>query len=193
MIPSIERAVLSAAEATLGHLIMITRMNGSKLISEGVLYETFHSTLRTHTKMWVNHEHKVHLASEKIRKSAAGDKKRVDFAIKHDNNITLVEVKIASRTKLAPQEVVTDDMQKLATSTPMPSSGETFANVAYLVVFNLSIGINEQDPKSGIIEWANRPPHENDVDVIGTYQYDSVKLKRSAVVFRIRRRNVSSK
>jgi hypothetical protein len=181
---SIDNAVLLAAEATLAHLVMMTKMAGAKLISEGALYETFNIALRTHTKSWVNHEHKVVIdQSVSAQKTRAGDKPRVDFAVEMNGKVALVELKIASRTKLRQTVNVSRDMVKLVQSEPLLTSSKPFMRHAYLVVFNVST-CDTSKSHVGKIMW-NDPPPESDISVIGVFNYASGRFKRTAVVYRI--------
>lgn len=178
----IERAVLHAAEAALAHLVMTSKMANAKLISEGTLYETIDHTLRGHNATWVNHEHKVQLGDPTAIKDS-GDYKRVDFGMRHGETVTLIELVIASRTKLKTTVDVATDIEKLVRSTPLYKS-EVFASVAYLIVLN--IATEDAHPKTGNIQWYDYP-EATDVNCIATYKYASPKFVRTAAVFRVKR------
>jgi hypothetical protein len=182
---SIESAVLHAAEAALAHLVMTSKMADSKLISEGVLYETIHHTLRSRTSEWVNHEHKVKLRSAVSSQKRYGDDKRADFGVKHNGEVTLVEVKIASRTMLKKKVDVTRDIEKLVDSLPYHKGGTAIASTSYLVVLNIATYDTHGD-KCGVIQWHGKPS-EASVKCIGRFVYRSKGFVRTAAVFKINR------
>jgi hypothetical protein len=185
MAKSIQSAVLHAAEAALAQMVMTTKMADSKLISEGVMYETIHHTLRSRTGEWVNHEHKVKLNRTVGSPKGPGDDKRADFGVKLNDEVTLVEVKVALRATLKKTVDVTRDMQKLVDSVPYHSRGTIIAKSSYLIVFNIATYDTHGDD-CGVIQWLGKP-RESAVKCIGRFVYTSKRFVRTAAVFKITR------
>ena len=186
MVTSIDKTVLRAAEAALAHLVMTSKMVDSKMVSEGTLYETIGLTLKTHGCEWVNHEHKVDIEhTPSTRNDQRGDKKRVDYGVKHGKKVTLIEVKIASRTTLMKKLDVSTDMEKLVDSKPINAKAKEFADTAYLIVYNLQTFDTHGDD-CGHIEWEGAPLASS-VHCIGRFIYRSKRFVRTAVVYRVDR------
>lgn len=191
---SIEKAVIMAAEAAMAHMVVMNRMSGAKVLSEGALYETINGTIKAHTSCWVNHEHRVSLNGRSAQSvPAPGDVARVDFGIGRGKEkskksiVTLLEIKLAARAELRPSVNVDKDMQKLYASLPYQNQ-ERISEHAYLIVLNLHNSASRRG-KIGSICW-NEPPAEALVDCIETLSY-SVKdsgLVYTASVFRVNRK-----
>lgn len=195
---SIERAIIHAAEAALSHLVSVTKSQGTKVVSEGLLYETIARVLQATNASWVNHEHAVNLSATDAKTTQStnrGDHKRVDFAVARRvsssnsqskrTELTFVDVKVANRTKIKPLLDVTADINKLALGTPKRSSSVLISPRAYLIVRNIQT--EETHPgKPGFIMW-NGDTGERSVRCIATFKYQSPRFLRTAAVFSIDR------
>jgi hypothetical protein len=184
MSTSIQRSVMKATEAALAHLVKISKMVDSKLVAEGVLYETIAQTLLGGTAEWVNHEHKVDVKKGKgIR--LAGDNKRVDFALRDGGETHLIEIVVASRTTLKASVDVSNDMEKLFQGKPINSLVSGFGSASYLIVFNIRTELSHPN-EPGSIRW-NEPPSEDRVTFITSFMYKSKGFVRTAAIFRVLR------
>jgi hypothetical protein len=183
MSKTIESAVLHAAEAALAHMVKTTKMDGSKIISEGVLYETVNHTLQARGDGWVSHEYPVKLRRAGASPGKAGDHKRVDFAALVDEKVVLIEVKIASRKSLKRTVNVTGDMEKLCSALPLNANAKPISKKSFLIVFNMATK-DTHGEKGGWIVWDGKPD-ESAVKLIGRYLYKSHGFVRTAAVFKI--------
>lgn len=183
MSKSIESAVLHAAEAALAHMVRTTKMDGSKIISEAVLYETISQTLRARSYGWVSHEYGVKLESASAPRSNVGDHKRVDFAVQVDEEVVLIEIKIASRKSLKRTVNVSGDMEKLCSAVPLKANAKPISKKSFLVVFNMATN-DTHGEKGGWIVWDGKPS-ESAVKLKGRYIYKSRGFVRTAAVFQI--------
>ena len=182
MANSIEKAILHAAEAAMAHMVMISKSVNSKLISEGTLYETIAHTIRGRGVGWVNHEHIVSFPGKVKRQ---GDHKRVDFGIKYKGKVTLLEVTVASRTKILKEVKVDTDIEKLALSQPLIKGKETFARNAYLIVLNMHTHDVSMEVDGEILWYTT--VEERRVKFLKSFIYRSENFVRTASVFRIQR------
>lgn len=180
---SIESAVLHSAEAALAHMVKTTKMDGSKIISEGVLYETIGQTLRARSYGWVSHEYGVKLKGASTSRNKVGDHKRVDFAVQVDEEVVLIEIKIASRKSLKRTVNVSRDMEKLCSAQPLNVNAKPISKKSFLVVFNMATK-DTHGEKGGWIVWDGKPS-ELAVKLIGRYLYKSRGFVRTAAVFKI--------
>lgn len=196
---NVETAIVLAAEAAMAHMVMMNRMTGAKVLSEAALYETINSTIRARTSCWVNHEHRVSLNGRSAEsKPKPGDVARVDFGIgkgkekSRNSLVTLLEVKLASRTKLRRSLPITRDIRKLYGAQPYESQ-ETIHDHAYLIVINLCNDATVAG-QEGWILW-HEPPTEEQVHCIETISYaprDQKGLAYTASVFRVLRKSSAS-
>jgi hypothetical protein len=191
---SIEKAIILAAEVALAQMVISNRVNGAKVLSEIALYDAINTTLKARTSCWINNEHRVSLNGRtSTSKARKGDAPRVDFGIGKGKKgspksvVTLLEIKLASRTKLESSINVARDIEKLYFAQPFESK-EKLHETAYLIVFNIE---NDASPSEtiGEIRW-NEPPAAEIVDCIETLSYGvrgEERLVYTASVFRIRR------
>jgi hypothetical protein len=184
MSTAIQRSVIKATEAALAHLVKISKMVDSKLVAEGVLYETVAQTLLGGTADWVNHEHRIDLKNGR-RVKLAGDHKRVDFALRDGGETHLIEIVVASRTTLKASVDVSNDMEKLFRGMPSDVSKSGFGSYSYLVVFNIKTELSHPD-NPGYITWSE-PPSDKRVTFITSFMYKSKGFVRTAAVFKVLR------
>ena len=189
----LERAIFHAAEAAIGHYILVSKMAATESALRKDLANTISKVIQGHAPSAIRNSNAVMVGGDADQESSGGLHDQYDdFVVDHDGIAYPCSLVVASRFKLTRSLDVTSRIEhvqlllgRAAHAAPQPRP-----HVAYMLVMNLQTD-DSHPGKPGIITW-DESLSDCSITCIATCMYRSSKMVVTASVFRVRHTRTNS-